>query len=126
MKRTRKYIAALAVLAAGSVFYGSVPAHAKGIELDKVEVVFKRNETEARGHMPPPPDYGPGRHMPPPPEYGPRGHVPPPPDYGPRGHMPPPQPRPGDRRGFAPEPGGHMPPPPHEPRGHMPPPPPRW
>ena len=122
MKRTRKYIAALAVLAAGTVFYGSLPAHAKSIELDKVQIVFKDKEQEVRRDMPPRPMPGDGR------DFGP----------GPGGHMPP-QPRPGDRRGFEPGPGGqrgHMPPPSpagdrrdfgpehREPRGHMPPP--RW
>ena len=77
MKRTRKYIAALAVIAAGSVFYGSLPAHAKSIEPDKEKLVFRHEG--ARGHMPPPP---PERH-----EY--RRHVPPSPEHrelrGPRG-----------------------------------------
>ena len=53
MKRTRKYVAALAVIATGSVFYGSLPAQAKNIEKENVKVVF-RHEDE-RGHMPPPP-----------------------------------------------------------------------
>ena len=113
MKNTRKYIAALAVLAAGSVFYGSVPAQAKGIELDEVKIVISRHHDE--------------RVPPPPPEmHRPRGHIPPPPEMqGARGHMPPPE----HRRGFAPVHHGHMPPQPphHRPRGHMPPPPPhRW
>ena len=111
--------AALIVIAAGSAI-GVAPAKAAGIELDRVDITFKREDTEAHygphgGPTPPPP----------PPHYGePRG---------PHGHRPPPPQHHGDPRGFAPpEPhrGGHMPPPPHygEPRGphggHMPPPPP--
>ncbi len=113
MKRTRKYIAALAVLAAGSVFYGSLPAHAKSIELDKVKVVFKDKEQEVRRDMPPP--HGGDRRDFEPEHREPRGHMPPHPA--------------GDRRGFEPGSGGprgHTPTEHFEPRGHRPPRPPRW
>ena len=112
MKLTRKYAVALAIAAAGSVFFGSLPARAGGIELDKVDIVFRRNHDDAYGSG------GPG--TPPPPQ---QAHMPQP--GGPGGHMPPPQPHHG--YGFAGSQGGHMPPPPHHhgPRGHMPPPP-RW
>ena len=110
MKKMSKYLAALAVVTLGSVVYGNLPAYAGGIELDRVDITFKRdNGNESRGHMPPPPppEYGaPRGHMPPPPQAhgfnqpgphggpgGPRGHMPPPPPHGdPRGHMPPPPP----------------------------------
>ena len=66
MKNTRKLAAALAVFAAGSVFYGSLPAQAKGIELDEVKIVISRHHDD--------------RVPPPPPEmHGSRGHMPPPP-----------------------------------------------
>ena len=100
MKNTRKYIAALAVLAAGSVFYGSLPAQAKGIELDEVKIVISRHHDDRvpppemhrpRGHMPQQEMRRAREHMPPPSEvHRARGHMPPPPHHRPRGHMPPP------------------------------------
>ena len=102
MKNTRKYIAALAVLAAGSVFYGSLPAQAKGIELDEVKIVISRHHDDRvpplppemhrpRGHMPQPEMRRAREHMPPPSEvHRARGHMTPPPHHRPRGHMPPP------------------------------------
>lgn len=95
MKRTRKYIAALAVLAAGSVFYGSEPANAGGIELDGITIVFGREHDAPPPPPPPPHMHHHGPHMPPPPHhrgFAPGPHTPPPPHHhhGPRGHMPPP------------------------------------
>ena len=51
MKTSRKLITALAVFAAGSVFYGSLPAQAKGIEANGAKIVMSRHH----GDMPPPP-----------------------------------------------------------------------
>ena len=66
MKTSRKLAAALAVFAAGSVFFGSLPAHAKGIESDGAKVLVSRHH---HGHMPPPEHFGPhephGSHHPP-------------------------------------------------------------
>ena len=109
MKSSRKYIAALAVIAAGSVFYGVGAADAKPIEIDRVDIVLKREHDapppqpqpqhyEPRGHMSPPPGPSGPRHMPPPQpqhyrEFGPRDHMPPSPPPGPRGPRPPMPPR---------------------------------
>ncbi|MBQ7544055.1 MAG: hypothetical protein IJT02_03840 [Synergistaceae bacterium] len=112
MTKTKKYVIAIAAIAVGSVMYGTLPAHAGGIELESVEVAFRRPPEDRGRDMPPPPPqgYGPGDHRPPPPQYGygPGDHRPPPPQYGygPRGHMPPP-PHHGEPHGR-----GHMPPPP--------------
>ena len=94
MKTTRKYIAALVVIAAGSVFYGSLPAQAKGIELDQGKIVLRHKDD--RGHMPPPPSqrYRPGDHRPPtPPSYRPGDHRPPQEHFEPRREPPRPSPR---------------------------------
>ena len=106
MKRT-KFATALMIITAGSILYSELPARAGGIELDRVDITFKRNHDDAYGN-----DYGDEdydrdyrRDMPPPP---------PPHHRGPRGHMPPPHRRPGGPgHGFHDRPGGHMPPPPH-------------
>lgn len=95
MKTSRKYIAALAVFAAGSVFLGSLPAQAKGIELDEVKIVVRGHH----GEMPPPPHHphhrphhhpehfgahGHGSHEPHhPPHFGHHRHMPPPEHFGP-------------------------------------------
>ena len=111
MKTTKKYLAALAILTAGSVFYGSNPASAKDIELDKVEAAIKPiHESHGRLVPPPSPEHKPGRDVPPPPPNGHRptefrephresGHVPPPPpefrrDFRPGPNVPPPPDRP--------------------------------
>ena len=117
MKRTRKYIAALAVFAAGSVFYGSLPAHAGGIELDEVGITFRRNHDDAESNAPTPPEMNrqaPRGDMQPQP-HEPRGHMRPQ-SREPRGHMQPQHVE--GRRGFE-ESRGHMQPKPHEQRGHM-------
>ena len=86
MKRTGRYIAALAVLAAGSVFFGSLPANAGGIELDGIDIVFRRERD--RGHMPPPPPPPPHHwHRPPPPHHWHRPHH----HHRPGRRMPPPR-----------------------------------
>ena len=91
MKNTRKYIAALAVFAAGSVFYGSLPAQAKGIELDEVKIVVRGHHGDVVPPPSPPEMHRHHGHMPPPSEvHRARGHMPQPPHHRPRGHMPPP------------------------------------
>ena len=68
MKTSRKLAAMLAAFAAGSVFFGSLPAQAKGIEADEARILVKRHHND--------------RVPPPPPEmHRPRGHRPPPPEY---------------------------------------------
>ena len=51
MKTSRKLAAVLAVFAAGSVFYGSLPAQAAGIESAQSKVQVSRHHD---GHRPPP------------------------------------------------------------------------
>ena len=75
MKTSRKLAAALAVFAAGSVFFGSLPAKAEGIELNEMKIVVSRHH----GDMPPPPHH--------PEHFGPHGHGPHHPEhFGPHGH----------------------------------------
>ena len=103
--KSTKVILALTLVTAGSVFYGTEQAEAKGLELDGIQIIFGRHHRNAPP-PPPPPHYEP---MPP---HRHHAHMPTPPpphhrewqmrDRGP-GH---------DRRDFRPEP----------PRGHMPPP----
>ncbi len=92
MKTSRKLAAALAVFAAGSVFFGSLPAQAKGIESDGASISASRHHGRRmpppefrryRGHMPPPPEFHRHHgHMPPPPEFHRHhGHIPPPPEH---------------------------------------------
>ncbi len=104
MKRT-KFATALMIITAGSILYSELPARAGGIELDRVDITFKRNHDDAYGN-----DYGDEgydrdyrRDMPPLPHH----------DSRPRG--------PG--HGFHDRPGGHMPAPPHREPGRNTPPP---
>ncbi len=115
-KGNKKLAVAFTLIIAGSVFYGTSPASASGIELEGVQIVFGRHHD-----APPPP--GPPHHdmhMPPPPPPEPqRGYHPP--AYHP--YHRPPEPDMWDRPGghhahgrpehFGPGPRGHMPPPPH-------------
>lgn len=104
--KSRKAIIALTLITAGSVFFGTERAEAKGLELDGIQIIFGRHHHR---DAPPPPS-----PPPPPPGHRHDAHMfppPPPPNhhyYSERPHM-------WDRRrDFRPAP----------PRGHMPPPPP--
>ena len=89
MKTSRKLAAALAVFAAGSVFFGSLPAHAKGIESDGAKVLVSRHH---HGHMPPPEHFRHHGHMPSPEHFEHHGHDPHHPEhFEHHGHMPPPE-----------------------------------
>ena len=99
MKTSRKLAVTLAVFAAGfgnSVFYGSLPAQAKGIELDEVKIVVRGHH----GEMPPPPEHR--RHMPPPEFRRHRGHMPPPEFRRHHRDVPSPPPPHHDRHGYRP------------------------
>ncbi|MBQ7217290.1 MAG: hypothetical protein IJP54_02390 [Synergistaceae bacterium] len=65
MKTSRKLAAALAVFAAGSVFFGSLPAQAKAIESDGAKISASRHH----GHMPPPEHFEHHGHRGPHPEH---------------------------------------------------------
>ena len=93
--RSRKAVLVLTLITAGSVFYGTTQAEARGLELDGIQITFGRHPDDA---PPPPPHHQ--AHMPPPPPHSfhrrceephmmmdRRGDFRPEP---PRGHMPPP------------------------------------
>ena len=67
-KRSKKLAAVFILIAAGSVFYGTTQADAKGLELDGIQITFGRH----RGYDAPPPP------PPPPPSHHHHVHMPPP------------------------------------------------
>ena len=121
-KGNKKLAVVLTLVTAGSIFYATAPASAKGMELEGVEIVFGRHH-DAPPPPPPPPHHYHDMHMPPPPPPHAHHHHHMPPHRGPemwahRPGGPGPEPRhenfgPHDRmRGPRPEPQrgqGHMP-----------------
>ena len=93
-KRSKKLAAVFILIAAGSVFYGTTQADAKGLELDGIQITFGRHRGYDAPPPPPPPPPPPHVHhfhgRPEPWDHGSRGprHE----DFGPHGreHMPPP------------------------------------
>ena len=103
--RNKKFVTALMIVTAGSVFYGTVPAQAGGVELEEVDITFRRNHDDRYERHAPPRDM-----QPPPPHHYYEGRQE---DFG------------RHARDFEPRPprhGRHMPPPPpphyHEPHWH--------
>ena len=99
----KKFVTAFLVLTAGSFFYGTVPAKAGGVELDRVDITFRRNHDDRYERHAPPRDMPPPHHHhhyearrrdfggygrdfgPRPPHHGPHLPLPPPPHHGPHG-----------------------------------------
>ena len=96
----KKIAATIMILTAGSIFCNNIPASAKGVELDRVDITFKRDHDYDRYERHERPEHHEMRH-----------NEPPPPQAHQRNGEP------GMRRGFED---------PHHARGfeHMPPPPP--